>query len=68
MSGSAVSGSAVSGAETGGLDAALRANVESQLERLLAQLEDLEELKEDLSEEECVEWPQMASECLLIAS
>jgi len=38
--------------ESGGMDAALRANVESQLERLLSQLEDLEELREDLDDDE----------------
>ena len=37
------------------MDAALRANVESQLERLLSQLEDLEEMKSDLSDEEYTE-------------
>jgi len=37
---------------SGGMDAVLRQNVESQLERLLSQLEDLEENREDLSLEE----------------
>ena len=34
------------------MDAALRENVEGQLQRLLSQLSDLEELKDDLTPEE----------------
>ena len=45
-------GSSGAGAGMGGMDGALRANVESQLERLLSQLEDLEELRSELTDEE----------------
>jgi hypothetical protein len=40
------------------MDSALRQNVESQLERLLSQLEDLEELRADLTEDEYEETKQ----------
>ena len=34
------------------MDEALRGNVEAQLERLLSQLQDLDDLREELSQEE----------------
>ncbi len=54
---------------SGSVDEALRGNVEAQLERLLSQLQDLDDLREELSQEEYEESKKVcACVCLCLAA